>query len=137
LIIQLEESVQKLRAMREDMKELAQALRISELLSEIGKTRLPRSVFSLTPSPSKKEIVSAGDSALRAAYKNLGLRLTLSRKVFTSQSLVTLHRPLPVMASFFPRRPVCSYTVTDAPQDNAVPAAIIPAAPPPITAIRG
>ena len=30
MIIQLEESLQKLRAMREDMNELAQALKISE-----------------------------------------------------------------------------------------------------------
>jgi hypothetical protein len=47
--------------------------------------------------------------------------------------LVTLQRPLPVMRSFFPRRPFFSNNRTRAPCWAAIMAANIPAGPPPIT----
>mgnify|MGYP006969175249 CR=1 FL=1 len=42
--------------------------------------------------------------------------------------MVTLHRPLPVIASFLPSLPECSNIITSAPYSVATPAAIIPAA---------
>ena len=97
-----------------------------------GNTRRPRSVFSGTPRVSNNSMVAAGGKAYSAEYKNRPLCRTKWRNSRTSQSLVTLQRPLPVMSSFCPGPlGLCSTTVTDKPLAQAAPAAISPAAPPP------
>ena len=108
---------------------------MSDARSETGNTRLPRSVFSGTPRSSKNAMVSCGENAEWALYKNLPLRGIAARNASRSQLLVTLQRPFPVMPSLRPGRSFFSNTVTCAPASAAHPAAIMPAAPPPMTAI--
>ena len=60
---------------------------------------------------------------------------TLFIKVATSQLFRILQRPLPVIISFLPTRGFFLIRVTEAPRRAAVPAAIMPAAPAPMTAI--
>ena len=102
-------------------------------LSETGNTRLPRSVFSGTPSPSKKSIVSCGVKWFTAPYKNRPLPGVDSITVRGSQLFVTLQRPLPVMRIFRPSCAFFSNNRTCLPRSAAVIAAIMPAAPPPTT----
>lgn len=108
---------------------------MSPALSETGKTRLPRSVLSGTPSPSKKALVSAGMKRVSAPYRKRPLVGTFAmNSPISGQSLVRLQRPLPVIESLRPQTGFFSNSVTRAPACAAAPAAIIPAAPPPITA---
>ena len=69
------------------------------------------------------------------AYKNFGFDITFFKNSPLSQSFVTLHLPLPVIASFFPKRSFFSKRVTLAPFKDAYIAPIMPAGPPPIIAI--
>ena len=108
---------------------------MSKALSDTGNTRFPRSTFSGTPSASKNAMVSRGVNRVSAPYKNRPLPGMLASSVSRSQSLVTLHRPLPVIFTFLPSRSLGSSSVTAAPCRAAVMAAIRPAAPPPITTI--
>ena len=107
------------------------ALVMSKALSDTGNTRFPRSTFSGTPSASKNAMVSRGVNRVSAPYKNRPLPGMLASSVSRSQSLVTLHRPLPVIFTFLPSRSLGSSSVTAAPCRAAVMAAIRPAAPPP------
>ena len=110
---------------------------ISADLSEAGKTRLPRSTFSLTPSSSKNASTQAGGVRSRALQRNFPFRGVAARTSSGEQWLVTLHRPLPVMYSFRPTFWLRSMRVTAAPCRAAQMAAIMPAAPPPTTTISG
>ena len=96
----------------------------SKARSLTGNTRFPRSVFSGTPMDAKNAMVSRPSNREKALYKNLPFRGTLASKVCTSALLVTLHRPLPVMFSFFPSRSLGSSSVTRAPRSAAETAAI-------------
>ena len=111
----------------------SKASAMSFALSDTGNTRLPRSVLSGTPNSSKNAMARSGGKAVTALNKNFGFRGTFARKSRTAQAFVTLQRPFPVMRSLRPRRFCPSRSVTRAPASAAVPAAIIPAAPPPIT----
>ena len=91
------------------------AFTISWALSDTGKTRLPLSVLRGTPAFSKNAFVSLVSKLLIDAYRNLGFEITFFKNSLLSQSFVTLHLPLPVMASFLPRRSFFSKRVTDAP----------------------
>ena len=108
---------------------------MSEDLSETGNTRFPRSVLSGTPCASKNAITSAGEKQPSAEYKKRGFTGTFCKTVAVSQLLHTLQRPLPVINSLRPTFSFVSNSVTHAPFSAAVPAAINPAAPPPITMI--
>ena len=108
---------------------------MSNALSDTGNTRLPRSTFSGTPSFSKNAMASRGVNRVSALYKNRPLPGMFPSSVSRSQSLVTLHRPLPVIFTFLPSRSLGSSSVTTAPHRAAVMAAISPAAPPPMTTI--
>ena len=72
---------------------------MSPARSDTGKTRLPRSTFNATPHPSKKVRVSCVSKPDRALYRKRGFVSTCRRNSSRSQSLVTLHRPFPVMRS--------------------------------------
>ena len=76
------------------------------------------------PRPSKRE---------NAEYRNRPFCGTFASSSSQPASFVTLHRPLPVMLSFLPSRSFGSSSVTAVPLRAAQIAAIIPAAPPPIT----
>ena len=78
-------------------------------------------------------MVAEGGKAWMEENKKRGLVRTFCKKVFSSQSLVTLHRPLPVTRIFLPGISLCSSTVTRWPSRQAAPAAISPAAPAPTT----
>ena len=109
---------------------------ISESMeSDTGKTRLPRSVFSATPCSSKKRMASSASKPEKALYRNRPFPGVAAIRSRTSQCLVTLHRPLPVMLSLTPRKALRSSNVTRAPYSAAVQAAIMPAAPPPMIRI--
>ena len=69
----------------------------------------------------------------KAPYRKRPFRGMFRSSSSREQLLVTLHRPLPVMFSFLPSRSLGSSSVTCPPLSAA---AINPAAPPPITAIR-
>ena len=101
--------------------------------SEQGKTRPPRSVFRGTPSFSKYAITAAGGNRVTALYRNRPFRGTWSSTPWGVVLLVRLHRPLPVMYSLRPSFSLGSTRVTWAPVCRAARAAIIPAAPPPMT----
>ena len=101
--------------------------------SDTGKTRLPRSTLSGTPSDSKKAIVSRPSQREKALYKNRPLCGTWAKSSSQALSFVTLQRPFPVIFSFFPSRSFGSSSVTATPLRAAQIAAIIPEAPPPIT----
>ena len=109
---------------------------MSAALSDCGNTRRPRSVFSGTPSFSKKSIVSDGLKRENAEYKNFPPCTILDISVCTSQLFVRLHLPLPVIISLRPGREFLSYIITSRSRRAAQPAAISPAAPPPITITR-
>ena len=51
----------------------------------------------------------------RHEYKNLGFFVTFSINSCVVQAFVTLHRPFPVIPSFFPRMGICSKIDTSAP----------------------
>ena len=101
--------------------------------SDTGKTRFPRSVFKGHPRLSKKVFVCSGANAVIALNRNRPFLGTFCKTSWAVQSLVTLHRPLPVISSFFPSLPFRSRSRTRFPSFAAVMAAIIPAGPPPIT----
>ena len=101
--------------------------------SDTGKTRFPRSVFSGHPRLSKKAFVCSGGKAVITLNRNRPFRGTFRKTSWAEQSLVKLHRPLPVISSFFPSLPFRSRSSTRLPLWAAVMAAIIPAGPPPIT----
>ena len=109
---------------------------MSRARSETGNTRSPRSTFKGTPRSSKKAIVSWAVKPWNALYKKRPFRGTLRMSPSTSQQLVTLHRPLPVMLIFVPQWRPFSSRSTWQPWPAAVAAAIMPAAPPPITTTR-
>ena len=87
---------------------------------------------SFTP----QEVASRLSNRAKAPYRNRPFRGMFCRSSSREQLLVTLHRPLPVMFSFLPRRSLGSSSVTCPPPSAAAIAAIRPAAPPPTTAIR-
>ena len=70
---------------------------MSAALSEQGKTRFPRSVFSGTPRPSKNAFTASGGKRVTALVRNRLLRGTFCSTSGAAQSLVTLQRPFPVM----------------------------------------
>ena len=80
-----------------------------------GNTRFPRSVFKGQPSASRNSITRAGGYWVTALYRNRPFRGTFCKTSSTAQQLVTLHRPLPVIRSFFPRRSLRSNTSTRLP----------------------
>ena len=106
---------------------------ISTALSDTGKTRLPRSVLSGTPLSSNSAIISCGVKAVTALYRKRPFSGTLAINSSTEQLLVTLHRPLPVIITLRAGRGLRSMTVTACPCRAAAPAAMQPAAPPPMT----
>ena len=75
----------------------SRASMMSAALSEQGKTRFPRSVFSGTPRPSKNAFTASGGKRVTALVRNRLLRGTLCSTSGAAQSLVTLQRPFPVM----------------------------------------
>ncbi len=101
--------------------------------SDVGNTRFPRSTLRGRPCASKKDITSRGGNADAALYKKRPLEGTEAISSCTSQSFVTLQRPLPVIINFRPGRAFFSTRQVRSPRAAAVPAASIPAAPPPIT----
>ena len=106
--------------------------RMDWALSVTGKTRLPRSVFKAQPWLSKKALVFSGGNAVMALYRNRPFLGVFCRTSSAVQSLVTLHRPLPVISSFLPGRSLRSKTRTFCPRFAAVMAAKRPAGPPPM-----
>jgi hypothetical protein len=116
-------------------KNLPNALITSEDLSLCGKTLPPLSVFWGQPHFSSRLIVSCGEKAFKALKRNLGFVTTLLKNSVTPQLFVILHLPLPVIYSFLPSFSLRSIKKTEAPLAAAAPAAIMPAGPPPITAI--
>ena len=83
----------------------------------------------------KNVTIDSREKEENALYKKRGFFVILSSNSCIPQELVTLHRPFPVMASFLPRNGIDSNIITSAPYKYAVPAAIIPAGPPPIMQI--
>ena len=117
---------------------------MSPARSDTGKTRLPRSTFNAMPHPSKKVRVSCVSKPDRALYRKRGFVSTCRRNSSRSQSLVTLHRPFPVMRSLRQGRSPRSRRSTPPSGSPAVCkvwaaaiAAIMPAAPAPTTSTRG
>ena len=107
---------------------------ISTALSDSGKTRLPRSIFSGTPCSSKKSIVSDGIKREKAPYKKRPFTGTFAiRSLSKLHALVTLQRPLPVIITLRAGRALRSSSSTLLPLRAAAPAAIRPAAPAPTT----
>ena len=106
---------------------------ISKERSDTGNTRFPRSTLSFTLFSSSRSITSWLLRRSRAEYKNRGLLMMLVIKVRSSQALVTLQRPLPVMPILRPTFSFFSNKRVRAPACAAFPAASIPAAPAPIT----
>ena len=104
---------------------------MSLALSETGNTRSPRSVLSGTPASSKNSFTASGGKAYSELLRKRALVHTFSRNSCGALSFVTLHRPFPVMRSFFPVFPFGSRTVTESPRRAAVIAVISPAAPAP------
>ena len=98
----------------------ASASATSLALSETGNTRPPRSVLSGTPSDSNSTIVSRGDRRLSALYKNLPSPGICRSSVCTSQSFVTLQRPLPVMRTLRPSVRFGSSSTTSPPPQAAI-----------------
>ena len=84
----------------------------SKAQSDAGKTRFPRSVFSGTPSSSKKAIVIPAPEAGKGTVKKASVTGDIGPAGSSvEQLLVTLHRPLPVIFSFFPSRSLGSSSV--------------------------
>ena len=100
-----------------------------------GKTRLPRSILSGTPSLSKNAITSALSKARRLLLRNLPFPTTFLMMSGISSALVTLQRPFPVIIILRPTRGIFSSRVTLPPCSAAAAAAIIPAGPAPTTRI--
>ncbi len=99
---------------------------------ETGNMRPWSSSFNSTPRPSKKVIISSLLKTEKGLYKNRpfpGICLTISSWV---SRLVTLHRPPPEMANFFPSFFPFSKSNTFLPISPAAMAAINPEGPPPI-----
>ena len=117
------------------IKNLFNALITSLDLSVIGNTLLPLSTFVFNPYLFSKFIISLFVKLYNALYKNSLFVIILSKKSSIGELLVILHLPLPVMNSFFPNFSFFSNKVTSLSFEPAIPAAIIPAGPPPITAI--
>ena len=66
-----------------------------------GRHGFPRSVLSGTPSSSKKAIASCASKRENALQRKRPLRGMFASSSSMEQLFVTLHRPLPVMFSFF------------------------------------
>ena len=111
---------------------LARASAISSALSLTGKTLFPRSVFSETPSSSKKLMVLSASKLANELYINRGLTGIFFICSSVELLLVTLQRPLPVILSFLPSFSFFSNSSTVFPNLAAWTAAKQPAAPPPI-----
>ena len=105
----------------------------SDDLSEQGKTRLPRSVLSRKPIDSKYSLTADGGHEYAAEYINFAPLTVEESHSDTSQSLVRLHLPLPVINSFLPALELRSITVTSAPPRASSAAHISPDAPAPMT----
>lgn len=96
-----------------------------------GKTRSPRSMVSGTPIRSKKETVSRLPNRASAGAKKSEELRTFCRNSSGRRMLVRLQRPLPVIRTFRCGFSIFSQTRTLNPACAAIPAAMIPAAPPP------
>ena len=110
----------------------ARASAMSLALSLTGNTLLPRSVFSGTPSSSKKLMVHSASKPANELYIKRGLTGIFFICSSEGLLLVTLQRPLPVMRSFLPSFSFFSKSSTVLPKRAAFTAAKQPAAPPPI-----
>ena len=109
------------------------ALAISHALPLLGNTRCPRSISSFTPLRSKKRIVALLLNSANATSKKSALTRIASLNSSGGRAFVRLHRPLPEILILRPAFSIFSIRSTCLPFRAAVAAAIMPAAPAPIT----
>ena len=100
-----------------------------------GKTLRPRSTVNGTPIRSKKRIVASLSNLWRADAKKSAPHRTLVRNSSSLHKFVRLQRPFPVMRTLRWGFSIRSHSSTFPPREAATPAAMMPAAPPPMTTV--